>query len=222
MSIRVVLVDDEPLVRGGLRLILGTEDGIDVVGEAGNGRDALDVVGGAAPDVVLLDVRMPVLDGLGALRALVESGAEARVVVLTTFDTDENVRTALAEGASGFVLKDAPAEQLVAAIRAAAAGDAVLSPAVARRLGAELASARRPAVPDTVDALTPREREVLLLMAEGASNAEIAGRLFIGEGTVKTHVARVLDKLGVRDRLQAVVVAYRTGIALHDGRQQAR
>lgn len=220
MSIRVVLVDDEPLVRGGLRLILGTEDGIDVVGEAGNGLAALDVVAEAAPHVVLLDVRMPVLDGLGALRALVERGSEARVVVLTTFDTDENVRTALAEGASGFVLKDAPAEQLVAAIRAAAAGDAVLSPAVARRLGAELASARRPAVPETVDALTPREREVLLLMAEGASNAEIAARLFIGEGTVKTHVARVLDKLGVRDRLQSVVVAYRTGIALSGGGQR--
>jgi len=213
VSIRVVLVDDEALVRGGLRLILGAEEGIEVVAEAANGREALDVVAATSPDVVMLDLRMPVLDGLGTLRALFEAGTTARVVILTTFDTDENVRSALAEGASGFVLKDAPAEQLVAAIRAAAVGDAVLSPAVARRLGQELASVRRPAVPDTLDALTPREREVLLLMAEGASNAEIASQLFIGEGTVKTHVARVLDKIGVRDRLQAVVVAYRTGLA---------
>lgn len=218
MSIRVVLVDDEALVRGGLRLILGAEDGIEIVGEAGDGREGLDVVAATGPDVVLLDLRMPVLDGLGALRALFAAGTTARVVILTTFDTDENVRTALAEGASGFVLKDAPAEQLVAAIRAAAVGDAVLSAAVARRLGQELASAPRPAVPQAVDALTPREREVLLLMADGASNAEIAGRLHIGEGTVKTHVARVLDKLGVRDRLQAVVVAYRTGLAEQVGR----
>ena len=218
MSIRVVLVDDEPLVRGGLRLILGSEDGIEVVGEAANGEEALEVVAATGPDVVLLDLRMPVLDGVGTLRALNASAAEgagggARIVVLTTFDTDENVRTALAEGASGFLLKDAPADQLVAAIRAAAAGDAVLSPVVARRIAHELASVRRPAVPETIDALTPREREVLLLLAEGASNAEIAAALFIGEGTVKTHVARVLDKIGVRDRLQAVVVAYRAGLA---------
>ncbi|WP_404386515.1 response regulator transcription factor [Knoellia locipacati] len=213
MSVRVVLVDDEALARGGLRLILGSEDGIEVVGEAADGAEALEVVAATEPDVVLLDLRMPVLDGLGTLRALTAAGDAARVVVLTTFDTDENVRTALAEGASGFLLKDAPADQLVAAIRAAAAGDAVLSPVVARRIAHELASVRRPAVPETIDALTPREREVLLLLAEGASNAEIAAALYIGEGTVKTHVARVLDKIGVRDRLQAVVVAYRAGLA---------
>ena len=209
MTVRVLLVDDEALVRTGLRLILAAEPGIEVVGEAADGERALELVDLLTPDVVLLDLRMPVLDGLATVRRLTETGATARVVVLTTFDTDRNVLDALQAGATGFLLKDAPAEQLVAAIRAAATGDAVFAPAVARRVADELARRRTPEGIERMSGLTDREREVLGLMAEGLSNAEIASRLVIGEGTVKTHVARVLAKLGVRDRLQAVVLAYR-------------
>lgn len=210
MSVRVVLVDDEQLVRTGLRMILGTEPGIEVVGEAGQGQEALVAVEALDPDVVLLDLRMPVLDGISATRALVAAGTRARILVLTTFDTDRNIADALHAGATGFLLKDAPADQLVAAIRAAATGDAVLAPSVARRVAEELARHRPAAGIERMEALTDRERDVLEQMAEGLSNAEIAQRLFITEGTVKTHVARVLQKLGVRDRLQAVVLAYRT------------
>lgn len=208
--IRVVLVDDEELVRTGLRLILGSEPDIEVVGEAPDGGRAVELVRSVDPDVVLLDLRMPVLDGLGVLGAL--AGSRPAVVVLTTFDTDANVREALARGAAGFLLKDAPAERLVGAVRAAAAGDAVLARSVAQRVAAELAARPAPSRPLPATDLTPREREVLSLMAEGCSNAEIAATLYIVEGTVKTHVARILMKLGVRDRLQAVVAAYRSGL----------
>ncbi len=211
MSVRVLLVDDEQLVRTGLRMILGSEPGLDVVGEAADGQEALASVATLDPDVVLLDLRMPVLDGISTTRELVARGVHARVLVLTTFDTDRNVVDALQAGAIGFLLKDAPADQLVAAIRAAATGDAVLAPTVARRVTEELARRRTPDGIARLDVLTERERDVLGRMAEGLSNAEIAQRLFISEGTVKTHVARILQKLGVRDRLQAVVLAYRAG-----------
>jgi len=211
MSVRVLLVDDEQLVRTGLRMILGSEPGLEVAGEAADGEEALAAVSALDPDVVLLDLRMPVLDGISATRELVARGVRARVLVLTTFDTDRNVVEALHAGAIGFLLKDAPADQLVAAIRAAATGDAVLAPTVARRVAEELARRRTPEGIGRLDVLTERERDVLGRMAEGLSNAEIAQRLFISEGTVKTHVARILQKLGVRDRLQAVVLAYRAG-----------
>ena len=209
--IRLVLADDEELVRTGLRMILGTETDLEVVGEAGDGEAAVRLVRELDPDVLLLDLRMPVLDGLAALRRL--NGHPVAVIVLTTFDTDTNVNEALSAGAAGFLLKDVPADRLVAAIRAAASGDAVLARSVVRRVVEQLNSRVEPVRPDLVDDLTDREREVLALMAEGCSNAEIAARLHIVEGTAKTHVARILMKLGVRDRLQAVVAAYRAGLA---------
>jgi DNA-binding NarL/FixJ family response regulator len=207
--IRVVLADDEELVRTGLRMILGAEPDLDVVGEAVDGEEAVARVVDLRPDVLLLDLRMPVRDGLWALGELRDH--PARVVVLTTFDTDANLQSALLAGAAGFLLKDAPATQLVAAIRAAAAGDAVLAPSVVRRIVERVDPGRNPVPPAVLDPLTDRERDVLTLMAEGCSNAEIAGRIHVTEGTVKTHVARILMKLGVRDRLQAVVLAYRSG-----------
>ena len=214
--VTVGLVDDEHLVRGGVRMILSAEPDITVVGEAEDGEGALALVAEHDPDVLLMDIRMPRLDGLAATRRLAESGARTRVVVLTTFDSDDHVREALADGASGFLLKDSPADRIVAAVRAAASGDAVLSGRAARRVAAELAGRRRPAdgarAAAAIDALTDRERDVLGLMADGRSNAEIAEVLVIGEGTVKTHVARVLMKLQVRDRLQAVVLAHRAGV----------
>ena len=211
MTISVVTADDEYLVRSGLRMILGTEPGIDLVAEAEDGQQALDLVAHHDPDVLLLDIRMPRLDGLETMRRLTADRARTRVVVLTTFDTDRNVYDALAAGASGFLLKDAPADRLLTAIRAAAAGDSVLAPSVARRVADELARRRTPERLEAVSGLTDREHEVLALMADGCSNAEIADHLVIGEGTVKTHVARILMKLGVRDRLQAVVLAYQSG-----------
>lgn len=211
MTITVVTADDEHLVRSGLRMILGTEPGIELVAEAEDGLDALDLVARHDPDVLLLDIRMPRLDGLETVRRLTAGGARTRVVVLTTFDTDRNVYDALAAGACGFLLKDAPADRLLTAIRAAAAGDSVLAPSVARRVADELARRRTPERLEAISSLTGREHEVLALMADGCSNAEIADRLVIGEGTVKTHVARILMKLGVRDRLQAVVLAYQSG-----------
>ena len=207
--IRVLLVDDEELVRNGLRLILSTEPDLEVVAEAADGEQALAMAELHQPDVVMLDIRMPGLDGIEVARRLAASGSPARVVVLTTFDNDDYVYGALRAGASGFLLKDAPATHLVSAIRAAAAGDAVLAPSVTRRVVDELGRRQAPVAIQRLDVLTDRERDVLTLMAEGCSNAEIGDRLFITEGTVKTHVARILVKLGVRDRLQAVVLAYR-------------
>ena len=208
--IHILLADDEELVRTGLRMILRSEPDLEVVGEAVNGEDALRKVSELGPDVLLLDLRMPDVDGLAVLRRL-PTGAPP-VVVLTTFDTDANVQEALLAGAAAFLLKDAPAAQLVAAVRAAASGDAVLSRSVARRVFERLPHHQAVSRSATGEGLTVREQEVLTLIADGCSNAEIAQRLHIVEGTVKTHVARILMKLGVRDRLQAVVAAYRAGL----------
>jgi DNA-binding NarL/FixJ family response regulator len=214
--IRVVLADDQALIRGGLRSILDSEPDITVVGEAGDGQQAVAACRRLQPDVVLMDVQMPEMDGITAARRLLADPlcSGLRVVILTTFDLDEYVRPALAAGVSGFLLKDTPAERLGDAIRTVAEGQALLAPTVTRRLIDTYVE--RPA-PDaerarTLASLTPREDEVLRAMADGLSNAEIADRLYLGEGTVKTHVARVFTKLGVRDRLQAVVFAYSSGL----------
>ncbi len=214
--IRVALVDDQAMIRQGLRLILESEPGISVVGEAADGRDALEMVPRARPDVVLMDVRMPRLDGIEACRLIRDaaSGDLPYVLMLTTFDLQDYVYAALRAGASGFLLKDAPAEQLVAAVEVVARGDALLAPQVTRLLIEEVARRRSPdpsAVPG-LDRLTDREVEVLRLMARGMSNSEIAGQLYLGEATVKTHVGRVLGKLDARDRVQAVVAAYESGL----------
>jgi DNA-binding NarL/FixJ family response regulator len=216
MTIRVLVVDDEELVRTGLRLILDAEPDLDVVGTASDGRQAVAEVRRLCPDVVLMDIRMPGLDGLEATRRILSEPdvPQCKVVILTTFDVDEHVYEALSAGASGFLLKDVPADQLAHAIRVAAAGEALLAPSVTRRLIAAFARPAPPApapVPGLGD-LTPRELEVLTLLAEGLSNAEIAARLYVGEATVKTHVARILTKLGVRDRVQAVIAAFRSGL----------
>jgi DNA-binding NarL/FixJ family response regulator len=214
MTIRVLIADDQALVRAGFRMLLSAEPELEVVGEATNGRQALDAAGRLRPDVILMDIRMPELDGLEATRRLLAGVAEGapRVLILTTFDLDEYVYEALRAGASGFLLKDAPPEQLLEAIRIVAAGDGLLAPSVTRRVIAEFA--RRPAAvrPPELDELTARELEVLQLIARGLSNAEIAKELFLSETTVKTHVARVLQKLGLRDRVQAVVLAYESGL----------
>ena len=212
MSLTVLLVDDQSLVRAGFRMILEAEEDIEVVGEAGDGRQAVEQARALKPDVILMDVRMPEMDGIEATRQLLADGSsDSKVVMLTTFDMDEYVYEALRAGASGFLLKDVPPEQLVAGIRAVASGDALLAPSVTRRVIEEFV--RRP--PDSVRAapaqlaeLTARELEVLKLIARGLSNAEIAKDLFVSETTVKTHVAHVLMKLGLRDRVQAVVLAY--------------
>ena len=210
--IRVLLVDDEELVRTGLRMILDAEPDITVVGEAADGQSALPQVERLQPDVVLMDVRMPRMDGLEATRRIGARETAVKVVVLTTFDLDEHVYAALSAGASGFLLKDAPASQLVHAIHVANAGDALLAPSITRRLITQFANRHPAPRPELPSDLTTRETAVLTLMADGLSNAEIASRLFLGEATVKTHVARVLAKLGVRDRVQAVVLAYRSGL----------
>ncbi|MGQ4491054.1 response regulator transcription factor [Streptomyces sp. 372A] len=211
---RVLIADDQTLVRTGFRLILGA-DGIDVVAEAVNGAEAVDAVRRTRPDVVLMDVRMPVMDGLEATRRILAGATEQpRVIILTTFDLDRYVYAALSAGASGFLLKDVTPEQLTAAVRTVRTGDALLAPAITRRLvqrftrrGGDTAAPHR-----DLAALTPRELEVLGLLARGLSNAELAARLHLAETTVKTHVARVLAKLGLRDRVQAVIVAYETGL----------
>jgi DNA-binding NarL/FixJ family response regulator len=213
MSIRVLLADDQELVRTGFRMILKAEKDIEVVGEAGDGAEAVELARSLRPDVVLMDIRMPVLDGLEATRRLVAAAADTRVLILTTFDLNEYVYEALRAGASGFLVKDAPAAQLVTAIRVVADGDALLAPSITRRLITEFA--RRPAPhakPEEMKELTPRELEVLRLVARGLSNAEIAKELFVSDATVKTHVARVLMKLSLRDRVQAVVAAYESGL----------
>jgi DNA-binding NarL/FixJ family response regulator len=213
--IRVALVDDQAMVRAGFRMILQTEADITVVGEASDGRDAVEMVRRSRPDVVLMDVRMPHVDGIEATAQIVADDGTARVLMLTTFDLDDYVYAALRAGASGFLLKDAPAEQLVQAVRVIAAGEALLAPSVTRLLIDEVS--RRPpvdpaAVAPGLAALTDRELEVLRLMARGRSNSEIAQQLYLGEATVKTHVGRVLTKLDLRDRVQAVVVAYESGL----------
>jgi len=212
MTLRVVVVDDQALVRAGLRMILRAEPDVEVVGEAGDGRAALEVVAATAPDVVLMDVRMPEMDGIEATRRLTAVPGSARVLVLTTFDLDALVYDALQAGASGFLLKEAPPEQLVAGVRTVAAGEQLLAPTVTRRLIERFTSQAPPVPPGTVDELTPRELEVLQHIARAMSNAEIAARLFVSETTVKTHVARILMKLGLRDRVQAVVYAYERGL----------
>jgi DNA-binding NarL/FixJ family response regulator len=212
-TIRVLLADDQPLVRAGLRRIIDVDPAITVVGEASDGRDAVRQAEALRPDVVLMDVRMPVFDGIEATRRLTDAENPARVIVLTTFGLDEYVLAALRSGASAFVLKEAPPEDILGAIHSVASGKAVIDPAVVQSVIDELA--RRPPRAElaaSIAELTPREREVLSLLARGLSNAEIAAELVVGEGTVKTHVARVLAKLDVRDRVQAVVFAYEAGI----------
>lgn len=212
--IRVVIVDDQALVRTGMRMVVDSQDDLRVVGEAGDGAEALELLRATAADIVLMDVRMPRLDGVEATRQLLRRARAPRVIVLTTFDLDEHAFAALQAGASGFLLKDAPAEDLIAAIRTVHAGDAVLAPSATRRLLDHVASQLPTGTmaPDRFARLTAREREVLLEVASGASNAEIAGRLYLSEATVKTHVGRMLTKLGLRDRVQAVVLAYESGL----------
>jgi DNA-binding NarL/FixJ family response regulator len=218
MSIRVLLVDDQALIRAGFRMILDAEEDIEVVGESADGTQAVDSARRLEPDVILMDIRMPEMDGIEATRRIVAAAGDQprRVLMLTTFDLDEYVYDALRAGASGFLLKDVPAEQLVDGIRVVAQGDALLAPSVTKRLIHEFArsapSTRE--APPTVEELTPRELEVFRLIARGMSNAEIAEELIVSETTVKTHVARVLMKLSVRDRVQAVVLAYESGLVL--------
>jgi len=211
--IRVVIADDQALVRAGFRMILKGEAGIDIVGEAGDGSEAVRLAGELEPDVILMDVRMPVMDGIEATRVIVDGEDGPRVLVLTTFDLDEYVYEALRAGASGFLLKDAPEEQLVAGIRVVAARGSLFAPTVTRRLIERFAGSRPAPSPPELDELTPRELEVLRLVARGLSNAEIAATLVVSEHTVKTHVAHILRKLDLRDRVQAVVLAYETGVA---------
>jgi len=208
----VVVADDQGMVRSGLISLLEGDPDVTVVGEASDGAQAVAVVRRTDPDVVLMDIRMPELDGLSATRQLVADGARARVLVLTTFDLDEYVFEALRSGASGFLLKDAPAEELLSAVRVVARGDAVLSPAVTRRVIEEFAATRPVARTEPSPDLTPRELEILRYLGRGLSNSEIAADLVLSESTVKTHVSRVLLKLGLRDRVQAVIYAYECGL----------
>ena len=214
MTIGVVLADDQPLVRGGFRLILEAEDGIEVIGEAGDGEHAVAAARRLRPGVVLMDVQMPRMDGLEATRRISQDRAiDSRVLILTTFEQDDYVFDALRAGASGFMLKNAAPEDLVRAVRTVAAGDALLAPSITRRVIEEYAQRASPPKRDAgLDSLTDREREVLRLLATGKSNAELAAHLFLGEGTVKTHVSNLLGKLGLRDRVQAVVFAYESGL----------
>jgi DNA-binding NarL/FixJ family response regulator len=218
MTIRVVVADDQGMVRSGLSVLLNAQPDIEVIAEAVNGEEAIARAAELHPDVILMDVRMPVLDGLQATRVITEMADAPKVLVLTTFDLDDYVYEALRSGASGFLLKDASAGELAAAVRLVAAGDALLSPGVTRRLIAEFARMGAPRSPgrQQLDGLTERESEVLALVARGMSNAEIAGYLIVAEQTVKTHVSRILMKLGLRDRTQAVVLAYETGL-VHPG-----
>nr|WP_296073432.1 response regulator transcription factor [uncultured Actinoplanes sp.] len=211
--IRVLVVDDQQLLRAGFRVILSAEPGIEVVGEADDGQAAIDLVRATKPDVVLMDIRMPEMDGLSATERLMAMPEPPRVVVLTTFDQNEYVVRALRAGAYGFLLKDTPTTRLITAVRAAAAGDALIEPSITRRLVERFAAPIEESrgLPPAVRALTDREREVLRLVARGLSNAEIAAEIVVAENTVKTHVARILAKLGVRDRVQAVVLAYESG-----------
>jgi DNA-binding NarL/FixJ family response regulator len=217
--IRVLIADDQELVRTGFRLILQSEPDLEVAGEAATGREAVALTASLEPDVVLMDIRMPDLDGIEATRQITRANVASRVMILTTFDVDEYVFEALRAGACGFLLKDVAANQLAAGVRMVAAGDALLAPSITRRLIEEFAVSR-PRTPEQVKELTPREMEIFLLVAKGMSNAEIAAKLVIGETTVKTHVTRLLMKLGVRDRIQAVVLAYEAGLVRPSQRSQ--
>jgi DNA-binding NarL/FixJ family response regulator len=216
VSTRILLADDQELLRMGFRMVLEAQDGLEVVGEAGDGAEAVALTRQLEPDVVLMDVRMPGMDGVQATRTLVEGGSRAHVIILTTFDLDEYAHAALRAGASGFLLKDAPTADLLSAIRAVASGDAVVAPSTTRRLLASIAHqlpvAETNAPPPRLRSLTPREREVLIAVARGLSNAEIADELVLSEATVKTHVGRILAKLELRDRVQIVIYAYDRGL----------
>jgi DNA-binding NarL/FixJ family response regulator len=212
MSIRVLVADDQRMIRAGFQMLLENEEGIAVVAEAEDGLEAVEKAARFSPNVVLMDIRMPKLDGLEATRRILAADQEARILILTTFDLDEYIYEALRAGASGCVLKDDPPEQLISAIRTVAAGDALLSPAVTKRVIAQFTHIPRQDAPKGLDELTDREREIFRLVAQGLSNAEIGKQLFISDTTVKTHVTHLFQKLGVRDRVQAVVLAYRSGL----------
>jgi DNA-binding NarL/FixJ family response regulator len=218
MTIRVLVADDQSMVRAGFRMLLSGEQDIEVVAEASNGHEAVDKAARFRPSVVLMDIRMPELDGLQATRRILAADDAARIIILTTFDLDEYVYEALRAGASGFVLKDDPPEQLIAAIRTVAAGDALLSPTITKSVIRQFTRIPRPQPPKELDELTAREHEILRLIAGGLSNAEIAGELHISDTTVKTHVTHILQKLNLRDRVQAVVLAYQTGVFEADAR----
>jgi len=212
MTIRVLVADDQSMVRAGFRMLLGGEEDMEVVAEASNGIEAVDKAARFIPGIILMDIRMPELDGLEATRRILAADNGARILILTTFDLDEYVFEALRAGASGFVLKDDSPEQLIAAIRTVAAGDALLSPAITKRVIQKFARTSRPAPPEELEELSERERDVFRLMTHGLSNAEIGKQLYISETTVKTHVTHILQKLNLRDRVQAVVLAYQTGL----------
>jgi DNA-binding NarL/FixJ family response regulator len=212
MSVRVLVADDQSMVRAGFRMLLAGEEDIEVVAEASNGLEAIDKAARFHPTVILMDIRMPELDGLEATRRILAKNNGARILILTTFDLDEYVYEALRAGASGFVLKDDPPEQLLAAIRTVAAGDALLSPTVTKRVIQQFTRLPRPNPPKELDELSDREREVFRLIARGLSNSEIGHELYIGETTVKTHITHILQKLDLRDRVQAIVLAYETGL----------
>jgi DNA-binding NarL/FixJ family response regulator len=212
MSIRVLVADDQSMVRAGFRMLLSGESDIEVVAEASNGIEAVDKAARFRPNVVLMDIRMPELDGLEATRRILAADETARILILTTFDLDEYVYEGLRAGASGFVLKDDPPEQLIAAIRVVAGGDALLSPAITKRVINQFTRIPQPASARQLDDLTERERDVFRLIARGLSNAEIGRELYISDTTVKTHITHILQKLNLRDRVQAVVLAYETGL----------
>ncbi|HWA65182.1 MAG TPA: response regulator transcription factor [Mycobacteriales bacterium] len=212
MTLRLLIADDQALVRAGFRKLLDAEPGLEVVGEASDGAEAVSAARQFAPDVVLMDIRMPRVDGIEATRRITSAGGRVSVLILTTYDLDEYVFDALRAGASGFLLKDAPPEDLIAGIRLVARGDALLAPSVTRRLITEFTSRPREGSPADLPSLSQRESEVLRLVARGLSNAEIAAELFLGEATVKSHVGSMLAKLGCRDRVQAVVLAYESGL----------
>jgi DNA-binding NarL/FixJ family response regulator len=218
MSIRVLVADDQSMVRAGFRMLLAEEPDIEVVAEASNGLEAVDKAARFHPTVVLMDIRMPELDGLQATRRILAADDTARILILTTFDLDEYVYEALRAGASGFVLKDDPPEQLIAAVRIVADGDALLSPTITKRVIKQFTRVPRPARPKQVDDLTERELDVFRLVARGHSNAEIGQELYISDTTVKTHITHILQKLNLRDRVQAVVLAYETGLFDTDAR----
>jgi DNA-binding NarL/FixJ family response regulator len=221
MAIRVLVADDQSMVRAGFRMLLTGQANIEVVAEASNGLEAVDKAARFHPTVVLMDIRMPELDGLEATRRILEADDTARILILTTFDLDEYIYEALKAGASGFVLKDDPPEQLIAAVRTVAAGDALLSPTITKRVIKQFVRTPRAEAPKELDELTARELEIFRLIAKGLSNAEIGEALYITDTTVKTHITHILQKLNLRDRVQAVVLAYQTGLFEPDAREPA-